>query len=75
MSLSVTFVFVYILAVCLYNSFLFYKGVLGQHHHHVTAIHVRTAACAETFGLTIFVSAKALLPEATVPKVKIPFNE
>lgn len=74
LSLSVTFVYVYISAICLSKSFLFYKGVLGQHHRHVTATHVRTAACAMTFGLTIFVSAKALLLEAIVPKVKILFN-
>lgn len=57
----------------LWNS-LFYKGVLGQHHHHVTATHVRTAACAMIVGLTIFVSAKAFSLEATALKVKIASN-
>lgn len=62
----------FISIICLCDAFLIYKGVLGQPHHHVTATHVRMAVCVMTFGLTIFVSAKALLLEATVPQVMIP---
>lgn len=73
MNLS-AFLYVCISVICLCNSYVSYKGVLEQHQHHVTATHVRMVACAVTAGLTIFASAKALLLESTVPKVKIPFN-
>lgn len=52
------------------NLSFFYKGVLERQCPRVTVIHVKTQVCAMTSGLTISVSARALLLEATVPKVK-----
>ncbi|KAM7412809.1 hypothetical protein PAMA_020270 [Pampus argenteus] len=50
--------------------YIFNVGVPVQQHHRVIETHVRMAACAGTFGLTIFVLAKALSLEETVPKIK-----